>query len=154
MVILDTDVILLAFAFQRDNRQPMNADFLDRVQAKSPAITIYSMMEVLGQLSFNLSPEKLSAWQSWLIDAYELTVIWPVDPQDATAAMSFRTEIFERPFERMLAKRAAFMDALILNLAEHTPGAETFVTWNARHFKDKSSLKVMTPQEYLEEIQQ
>lgn len=150
MVILDTDVLLLAFAFQRDSRQPVNTALLEQLQTKSPAITVYSLMEILGQLSFNLSAERLSAWQSWLVDAYGLTVIWPVDPQEATASFSFRTEIFERPFERMLAHRAAFMHALILGLAERAPDAEAFITWNARHFKGKSSLKVLTPQEYLE----
>ena len=79
-----------------------------------------------------------------------MTVIWPVDPQEAAASFSFRAEIFERPFERMLAHRAAFLDALILGLAERAPDAEAFITWNARHFKGKSSLKVLTPQEYLE----
>ena len=29
--------------------------------------------------------------------------------------------------------RMAFMDALVLSLAERTPGVEQFVTWNARH---------------------
>ena len=42
------------------------------------------------------------------------------------------------------------MDALILGLAECAPEADAFITWNARHFKGKSSLKVLTPQEYLE----
>ena len=79
-----------------------------------------------------------------------MTVIWPVDPQDATASFSFRAEIFERPLERMVIHRAAFMDALILGLAERAPEAEAFITWNARHFKGKSTLMVLTPQEYLE----
>lgn len=47
----------------------------------------------------------------------------------------------------------AFLDALILNLAERTPDVEGFITWNARHFKKKSSLKVLTPQEYLKQEQ-
>ncbi|MEW5828546.1 MAG: hypothetical protein AB1846_06610 [Chloroflexota bacterium] len=153
MVILDSDVILLAFAYQRDSRQPLNTAFLEQAQDKGIAITIYSLMEILGQLSFDLSPDKLNAWQSWLVDAYSLTVIWPVDPENTTASTSFRTEIFERPFERMVSKRVAFMDALIPNLAERTPGAEMFVTWNAKHFKEKSTLKVLTPQEFLEQSQ-
>lgn len=41
------------------------------------------------------------------------------------------------------------LDALILHLAEHAPNAEAFVTWNARHFRNKSSLPVLTPAEYL-----
>jgi len=153
MVILDTDVMLLAFAFQRDERQKVNTAFLEQILTRTPAITVYNLMEILGQLSFNLSPERLSAWQSWLVDAYGLTVIWPVDPADAMASFSFRAEIYERPFERMRTYRAAFLDALIFNLAEHTPDVDGFITWNARHFKEKSSLKVLTPQEYLEQEQ-
>ena len=96
MVILDTVVLLLAFAFQRDSRQPVNTALLEQLQTKNLAITVYSLMEILGQLSFNLSAERLSTWQPWLVDAYGLTVIWPVDPQEATAPFSFRAEIFDR----------------------------------------------------------
>ena len=70
MVVLDTDVLLLAFAFQRDDRQAANTAFLNKIKAENPAITVYSLMEILGQLSFNLSPERLSAWQAWLVNAY------------------------------------------------------------------------------------
>jgi len=153
MVVVDTDVLLLAFAFHRDDRQTANAAFLSKIQSENPAITIYSLMEILGQLSFNLSPENLSAWQSWLVNAYHLTILWPVDPDSPTAGLSFRAEIFERPFERMRAQRASFLDTLILNLVERTPGVEVFVTWNARHFKGKSPIKVLTPQEYLTQVE-
>ena len=153
MVVIDTDVLLLAFAFQNDKRQAINAAFLDQVQEADPAITIYNLMELLGQLSFNLSPAKLEAWQSWLIEAYQLAVIWPVElDKQTTTAVFFRGEIVERPFAKMSAKRMAFMDSLVLNLAERTPDVEHFVTWNARHFKDKSSLPVLTPEEYLKQI--
>jgi hypothetical protein len=118
------------------------------VQTAEPAITVYNLMELLGQLSFNLSPARLDAWPSWLVEAHQLTVIWPLDP-DGMSAISFRTEIVERPYARMRAHRMAFMDALVLGLAERTPGVEQFVTWNARHFKTKSTLPALTPEEYL-----
>ena len=49
----------------------------------------------------------------------------------------------------MRAQRMAFMDSLVLNLAERTPDVDYFITWNARHFKGKSSLQVLTPEEYV-----
>jgi hypothetical protein len=49
----------------------------------------------------------------------------------------------------MRAVNMPFMDSLILNLAERTPGAAYFVSWNARHFQDKSTLPVFTPAQYL-----
>jgi len=67
---------------------------------------------------------------------------------------SWREELFIRPFARMKTVKMSFIDALILNLAEQTPGARCFVTWNARHFQDKSTLPVMTPAAYLMLAQQ
>lgn len=152
MVVIDTDVLLLELAYPRDKRFAVNATFLKHITQSDPAVTIYNLMELLGQLSFNLAPTKLAAWQSWLIDAYQLTVIWPVDPSDLAASAFFRAEIFERPFAKMREQRMAFMDSLILNLAERTPDIEYFITWNAKHFKDKSSLQVLTPEEYMSRV--
>ena len=149
MVVIDTDILMLAFAFQNDPRQVDNALFLTQVRSAQPTITVYNLMEILGKLSFNLAPRRLDAWKTWLIDAYQLVVIWPIDPEISEDGFSFKDEIFTRPFARMRTHRIPFMDALILDLAERTPGVDQFVTWNARHFEMKSSLKVLTPTEYL-----
>ncbi|MBI5650795.1 MAG: hypothetical protein HZC40_10200 [Chloroflexi bacterium] len=152
MVVIDTDVLLLAFAFQRDNRQPVNTAFLNRVQSAEPAITVYNLMEILGQLSFNLAPARLAEWDAWLIAAYQLTVIWPQSTANQSADAFFRAEIFDRPFSKVRAQRMAFMDALVLDLVERTPGVDCLGTWNARHFKTKSTLTILTPAEYLARI--
>jgi len=149
VVVIDTDVLLLAFAFQRDTRQADNSAFLQQTQTDGGAITIYTLMELLGKLSFNLSPTRLEQWPQWLVDAYQLEVIWPAAPDTAVTYHSWREELFIRPFARMKTVKMPFMDALILNLAEQTPGVSCFVTWNARHFQDKSTLPVMTPAAYL-----
>jgi predicted nucleic acid-binding protein len=149
MVVIDTDVLLLAFAFQSDERQEANTEFLKRAQTAEPSITIYNLMELLGLLSFNLAPSRLAEWESWLIDAYRLTVIWPLAVENQSADTFFRTELFDRPYAKMSAQRMALMDALVLDLAERTPDVKRFVTWNARHFKSKSALTVLTPTEYL-----
>ncbi|MFQ6014062.1 MAG: hypothetical protein ACE5NP_01290 [Anaerolineae bacterium] len=149
MVIIDTDVLLLEFAFQRDPRHQVNARFLTVVCSETPAITIYNLMEFLGQMSFNLAPARLVQWRLWLQAAYGLTVLWP-EPDDRDAPTFFRQEIHEAPLTRMQDKRMAFVDALVLNLAERGPDVEALVTWNARHFVDKTSLAVLTPAEFLE----
>jgi len=105
----------------------------------------------LGQLSFNLSLERLDAYPSWLLDAYQLTVIWPYTPDDPVSFTAFRDEIFARPFARMRAVKMPFMDALILNLAERAPDVTHFVSWNARHFQNRSTLNVLTPEVYLQQ---
>jgi hypothetical protein len=149
MVVIDSDVLLLAFAFSNDSKQEKNRVFLETVQTAQPATTIYNVMEVLGQLSFNLSPERLDQWQSWLVDAYQLTIIWMADEGLKMGKESFREELYERPYQKMRSVRMPFMDALIISLVERVPDVECFVTWNAKHFKGKTSLMVLTPEEYL-----
>ena len=149
MVVVDSDVFLLEFAFHRDPRHEVNARFLTTVRDQVPAITVYNLMEILGQLSFNLAPTRLIQWPLWLQAAYNLTILWPEPDDGIEASAFFYREIYEAPLSRMQTKRMAFLDALILNLAERVPDVEVFVTWNARHFKDKSALPVFTPAEYL-----
>ncbi len=67
MVVIDSDVLVLAFSYPNDDRQKANQKFLEVVQTAQPATTIYNVMEVLGQLSFNLSAEYLADWQNWFI---------------------------------------------------------------------------------------
>lgn len=148
MVAIDTDVLLLAFAFHRDSRQEANTRFLHAARARSPVVAVYSIMEMLGQLSFNLSAERLIQWPSWLQDHYGLTLLYP--PADAEdSAAFFQREIVDQPLDRMRRHPIPFLDALILQLIEQAPGVEAFVTWNARHFRDKTALTVLTPAEYL-----
>ena len=148
MVVIDTDVFLLEFAFHRDTRHTVNADFLSVARHREPAITVYNLMEILGQLSFSLSPERLNQWHMWLQEAYELVVIWPAAGAQ-TAEAFFQNEIHDLPLAKMQEQRMAFLDALIIGLAERTPNVESLVTWNARHFRHKTFLTVLTPPEFL-----
>jgi len=150
MVVIDTDVLLLAFAFHRDKRQTINNIFLENVQSADPAITIYNLMETLGKLSFNFSSDHLTNWSTWLVDAYQLTIIWPLHPEINLDGLSLYEELYARPFSKMRRYGMPFLDALILNLAERTDGVTHFVTWNARHFQGKSKLAIVTPEDYLQ----
>ncbi|OQY83707.1 MAG: hypothetical protein B6D41_16570 [Chloroflexi bacterium UTCFX4] len=149
MVVIDTDVFLIQFAFHYDTRQAVNAEFLAQVETAEPAITVYNLMELLGQLSFNTAPSKLDDWREWFVEVYNLSVIAPVNLDDEIAAVPFKRTLFDEPYAKMRAHRMGYMDALALNLAEQTPDVTSFVTWNAKHFKNKTTLAVYTPQEYL-----
>jgi hypothetical protein len=138
VVGIHSDVILIEMRYGRDARHDVNAQFLRAVCVAAPALTIYTLMEVLGQLSFNLPPAKLTRWEAWLIEPYRLAVLWP-NPGTLGAQGFMFQEIYERPLARMQA------------LAERTPDVRVFVTWNARHFAGKTRLPVLTPAQYLDE---
>ena len=150
MVGVDSDVILIEMRYQRDARQAVNAQFLRVVRAAAPAITIYTLMEVLGQISFNLSPRRLAEWQTWLVRQYHLAVLWP-NPGTLDAQGFMLQEIYQRPMARIQAHRMGFADALAIEVAERAPDVRAFVTWNARHFASKTRLPVLTPAQYLDE---
>ena len=149
MVTIDTDVLILAYAFHRDARQATNAHFLSTVRAHDPAATIYTVMELLGKLSFNLSADRLAHWPLWLQDRHGLSILYP-GTVGRDAETFFHREFIDRPFDKMQRYQMPFLDSLILNLTEEAPGVEAFVTWNARHYQGKTSLTVLTPAEYLE----
>ncbi|MBK8049957.1 MAG: hypothetical protein IPK16_24335 [Anaerolineales bacterium] len=151
MVALDSDVLLLAFAFHRDERQPDNDRFLNNIRTTPHCVTIYSVMEILGQLSFNLSAERLQSWPSWLRDEFGLNVLYP-DWSVQNAESFFLQEFVDGPLGKMV-QRVPYLDSLILNLIEASPGLTVFVTWNARHFQGKTSLQVVTPAQYIESKQ-
>lgn len=148
MVIVDSDVFLIELRYPRDARYPVNAQFLNDLRGSAPAVAVYTLMEVLGQLSFNLSADRLVQWESWLQRRHNLTILRP-DPADLDAGSFFMREMYLRPLARMQANRMAFMDTLVLQIAEDAPDVRAFVTWNARHFRDKTQLPVLTPAEYL-----
>jgi hypothetical protein len=147
MVVIDTDVMLLAYAFHRDPRQEANRRFLEAVQRRSLAMPIYAVMELLGQLSFNLSPQRLGEWPIWLQDRYGLTVLYPDSDRFETEPF-FQAEFIAGPFSRMQRHQMPYQDALILNLVERTPDVEEFITWNARHYQGKTAVQVRTPADY------
>lgn len=149
MDVIDTDVFLIEFAYHNDTRSAVNGEFLERIKESSPAVTVYNLMELLGQMSFNLSPMRLADWRTWLLSTFHLKVIAPVPFDDPMATVLFQSEMIDQPFAKMRAHRMGYMDALALNLAEQTPDVTSFVTWNAKHFKNKTTLAVYTPQEYL-----
>jgi hypothetical protein len=106
-------------------------------------------MELLGQLSFNLSAERLAQWPSWLQDHYSLTLLYPTTT-NLTAELFFQDEFIKRPLARMERLRMPYLDGLILDLIERVSGIDAFVTWNARHYRNKTALTVVTPAEYME----
>ena len=101
MVVIDSDVLVLAFAYPNDDRQKVNQKFLEIVQTAQPATTIYNVMEVLGQLSFNLSAEHLADWENWFINAYDLNIIWDINSKEGIDPETWREIVYERPFQKM-----------------------------------------------------
>ena len=60
----------------------------------------------------------------------------------------FIETLFESVFQK-IKRKMSFQDALILFVAEEHH-CSRFITWNAKHFIDRTYLSVQTPKEFLE----
>jgi len=152
MILIDSDVYAIHLMYPRDARFALNQHFLSQVRPIPKATTIFNLLEICGKASFSLSLAALQKLYRNFDKNYRVRVLFP-KTQDLSGEEFLQRVLIQRSLHKILT-RMAFLDALILSTAEDYPEIDTFVTWNARHFRGKTSLSVLTPREYLEERRQ
>src|SRR5262245_46146739 len=77
MIVLDADVLLIDIRYPQDNRFARNRQFLERLAKESSiaAITSSTLLEIVGVLSFNVSPANVAALVQLLPQQYGLEVL-------------------------------------------------------------------------------
>jgi len=116
-------------------------------KAEEKSTSIFNLFELLGIASFNLNEEELMKLFKGFEEVYGLRILYP-----STAFISvneFVEALFEKIFQKIKLKMN-FQDALILTVAEEH-NCSRFVTWNTKHFIDRTYLSVQTPKEFLED---
>jgi predicted nucleic acid-binding protein len=144
MIFIDTDVFIIDNLFPNDERYETNKRFLNKVEEKSTSI--FNLFELLGIASFNLNEVELMKLFKGFGEVYGLKILYP-----STAYISvneFIETIFEKVFQKIKLKMN-LQDALILIIAEEHH-CSRFITWNTKHFSDRTHLNVQTPKEFLE----
>ena len=144
MIFIDTDIFVIDKLFPNDDRHEINKAFLNEAEEK--ATSIFNLFELLGIASFNLNEVELTKLLSGFGEVYGVKLLYP-----STAFISvndFVENLFEQVFQKITLKMG-FQDALILTVAEEHQTSR-FVTWNTKHFLDRTHVKVQTPKEFLE----
>ncbi len=144
MIFMDTDIFVIDKLFPNDERYGINKAFLNEAEEKFTSI--FNLFELLGIASFNLNEVELMKLFKGFGEVYGLRILYP-----STAFISvneFVEDLFERAFQKIKMKMN-FQDALILTVAEEHH-CSRFVTWNTKHFLDRTYLNVQTPKEFLE----
>lgn len=148
MILIDTDVFVIDRRYPRDPKFQVNRAFLDYLRDKEidRATTIFNLYELCGIMSFNLSRQQLQKLFMGFASIYGLETIYP----------PLRNIPPEEPLDRLLAdtmrvilEKVAFLDALVISTAESAPDVDHLITWNAKHFLQKTRLTTQTPEEYL-----
>lgn len=146
MILLDADVLLLDIRYPNDARFATNRATLDRLrdEAWNVGVTVQALLEVVGILSFNVSPAKLPVLWRQLPIQYGLDVC-PDSQRHPDYAGCTVQELMNQ-----MAKRMALGDAVqALQIERFVPSANCLMTWNAQHFRGKLAIPVMTPEEWL-----
>jgi hypothetical protein len=146
VILLDSDVLLIDQRYRTDARYSANRQAIEHAQKIPIALgmTAQALLEVVGILSFNVSPTAVAALPLMLTSLYGLTVRpdFTTHPDYADCAVA----------ELLTQMAAALGDAVqAVQIAHHAMGAQCLLTWNARHFQGKITIPVLTPEEWLKQ---
>jgi predicted nucleic acid-binding protein len=145
LTIVDTNVFVIDLRYRRDRNFKANRRLLDRIARDDDgATTLFNVLEVCGILSFNLNAVQVRELFFHFPAKYGIRIV-PAASVDRALPELTVGELLEA-----IAKKASLGDALLAaTIEKHAPGATRFVSWDADHFRDKLSVPVFTPKEYL-----
>jgi len=146
-VFIDSNVFIIHLRYQRDKNFEVNKKFLELViNGKIQGFTsIYNLLEIAGILSFNLNEKQIKEFFINFPKIFNVSIIFPENSTEETVCIDI-----EDTFSLIL-KKMSFLDAVILNIFEKSK-IKTFITWNAKDFKEKTNKKVLTPEEFLKSL--
>jgi len=147
VIAVDTDVLALHHIFERDQRQPATARFLERAEKSGWGVPIFSLLELCGLMATaSHSAQAIRLFEMYL-ESPGVSILYP--DVEASSADEFWGQQNAALLER-IDRGMRLGDAAILWTAEAT-GCETLVTWNTRHYLRKTSVRVQTPDSWLAE---
>lgn len=146
MILLDSNIFIIDRFFRKDTLYPRNRTLFERLGALEAAISVFTLLEICGVASFNLSSRELKHWLYQFPTVYSVLVLDPFDIDDQPAAgwvRAFLTEVSEK-----ISQNMTFGDTILVREAEKYR-AEAIITWNTKDFLRRTSIPVFTPESYL-----
>lgn len=146
MILSDSNIFIIDRFFPRDVRYAVNKRFVNRLPEFDGSVSIYSLLEICGLASFNLSPNELTEWFFHFDQVYEVKVLFPQN-LSGRSAEQFWDDVLDEMY-RLMSHKMTFLDAAILATAEEHRVSH-LVTWNKKDFVGRTSVEVVTPEEFL-----
>ncbi|MGQ9625915.1 MAG: hypothetical protein ACUVV0_03305 [Anaerolineae bacterium] len=147
MILNDSNIFIIDRFFPQDVHYAANKQFINRLPFLDAAISIYSLLEICGLASFNLTAQELAEWFYHFDQVYKITVLFPVGLAEQTAEQ-FWNDLLDEIY-RLFTRKMTFIDAAILSLAESYKVSH-LVTWNKKDFEGRTDIMVLTPEEFFE----
>jgi predicted nucleic acid-binding protein len=145
MIAVDTDVLVIHRIFQDDPRHAATADFVARTAPQGYGVPIFSLLELCGVMATaKQSQAALLLLEEYLTSATVQVLYPPMVLENVTALWAHQNaELVKR-----IRRGMRLGDAAILWTVEST-ACDALVTWNVKHYRQKTTLAVLTPDEWL-----
>ena len=149
MVLLDTNIFVIDRFFRRDKRYQVNHQLIAKLPKLEAGFSIFSLFELCGIASFNLSPDELRRWSYHFDQIYKVEIL---EPQGlyTMLAIDWFDQFSGRLFE-FFGRKMTWGDAVLLKTAEDYE-VVAIITWNEKHFEGKTSIDLLTPEQYLQVV--
>lgn len=145
MVLVDSNIFLIDRFFKRDTRFNENKKFVERLSRIDAYFSIFTLLELCGLASFNLSPDELRLWFFDFPTVYNVKILEPSFDRSIPGGELFDTFLMNLFNE--IERKATLVDALILKeIKAHD--IKILVTWNKKHFEHRTDIKILTPTEF------
>jgi hypothetical protein len=148
IILLNADVILLDRRYPQDPKHTRNLDFLNRLRqdGHESGITIQALLEVVGVLSYVTPIADIAGLPDLIALQYGLKVIPDPSANRSYAAITVAEVIAQ------MATQMSLGDAVqAVQIRMFAPHVDALLTWNAKHFRGKVAIPVLTPEEWLQQ---
>lgn len=145
MIAVDTDVLVIERVFKNDPRHTATANFLARNALPGYGVPIFSLLELCGVMATAKQPQEALQFLEEYLTSSAVQVLYPTVVLDSITAFwsNQNAELVKR-----IKRGMRLGDAAILWTVEST-ACEALVTWNVKHYRQKTTLTVLTPEEWL-----
>ncbi len=145
MIFLDTNPFVIDLRYPGDPVHSENRRFLERVQEEKIGLTgVLNLLELCGILSFNLAPLRLLELFIHFPARYGIRIL-PAGDWDLPLPAPLVRAVLDKMKSKMSLKDAE----IAIQAEEQADEITAFVTWNAKHFKDKLPFPALTPRQWM-----
>jgi predicted nucleic acid-binding protein len=148
MILLDTNIFIIDRFFKRDDHYASNKRLVEMLPSLNAGISVYTLLEICGLASFNLSSKEFARWFYHFDQLYEVKVLFPRSMERTTE--QYFDDLLDEMY-RLFVEKMTFLDAAILSIAEEY-AVSYLVTWNTKDFVGRTAIKVTTPAEFVEKM--
>jgi hypothetical protein len=148
VILLDADVILIDQRFITDIRHTINRAALDRLRVDGHAtgMVAHAVLEVVGVLSYGTPTANVPLIPDALRAKYGI-IVFPDPSREPNYALC----TFDDLLHQMSLKMSLGDAVQAVQIQKSVPHADALLTWNAKHFRGKVVVPVLTLEEWLKQ---